>query len=1468
MAFDTDERSPIWGFAATSALAGGAGYSIYNNKSAITEILRSNPGSVNESVISAVARAPSFNVGRTFSSALDSNAVQGFASTIQSQVGTGVAKSDIFHSAYESMISTGKITPSDALSRLAGIKEETNVLGALGVASEAIETGGGNAGVFTSRLKDLAIGKRMSRLSSLSASPGDFGIGLPQSLQYSDLAEPFRQRRAQLVENISAAATNKELMPTFGTIYKGTVDNPLMSVMVGNEEFNIPLNTKAKSINLGGTNYNLRGAYGPGGQEMSYSELMEGTIKDMLAKSRNQTQLRQEVHKANQRLIQNIRDRDSAHLAAAIWSAPDQALTSGGLAANRLRNLERVAFGLDDEGIQSMIGTKVYPYTSPVSAAKGTMSSVHLPQYLFGDLGLLSSPESRPGQFIRGEWGSTKAAKEAALNRNFVGELGNYYNRLERKGVTEGYKQLAYNGLSAADERAYAVPQLLTYYAKPAGADTSGLGFADPVLNRLMAAEENVVSPEAAALMEHERSFMKRISLGKGLETESRILEALKEKTQGEFVGLNIAPAPGQGYEYGVELSSGKRLTLQESEALSQRIVGAQLVGNDEAIIHLKESRRLTPGQWLKTFSEEQKGLTAAADSERWNKILGAIGINEAGGQQIEQVTAGKLVQREKRALITQQMEAMSVFAAQKLQSGVDAPAEAAIRNFLQDPAKASRVSQLMAGEGANAHIAIQKNLIGLARNKFGFSPTEMGMTFGLADKDVFNQLVKAGSLRAEEAYGIYNSKGVIGLGKGFVGDLASANWGRGSFEQTGFRLLSMKGQEGIDYAAELSKRIMNKGELGALSKMEMSILNEDSFMSKISRGALEGIGEGDLIREKGRYVDLGVSLKSFGRSNALYIPGTNEAPYSIGRTVARTKEIESPLEKELQYFQKSVQLFKDKKIAEEELELAGEGLRNAVFRATEEQASARGKIIGSRIATNIRQGTGSAHAMSEIDIKRMYNDLLERAAPSQARELRTQLATLEEGGQVATAMWRHPTTGPESLQFVNLKMDTSLAEGMVAVPYKEGKMTISGGAKGGVRTVDLSSMVGVKGDFDRDQLVISAISDADTQRKVARRIANQSEQEYTRYIFNHYGMKDFFDQRTSKGDVLKMNTPEALRAGWTRLTTAKTTTGQVNLALQQFKIGLAYNSPEKYKPMAELFWNLEEAAISGKHGVLNTELYQAIGEASKGGEAGIQKMKQVLTNVFGGENIALTGDITTEAGKTMRQSLSFNVDDLARQAVESGTAVRDEVKVAMDAVRLGKGKSIGDVPLGAHVERMFLRKRGSVDIAGLLLQAGTEDMGGITSKAERTISSLESKATGVLKAIGRNKKFLLGGAAAAAGIMLMAPSVSGVVSNPNMSGGGSNLGEEEISPPPSGSGMTPPPPRPNSSPRIYDIGSSRPTTHANIRMRTNDFDSSYQDFMGKARSLSSSGRVNIKTEDNRHLLDPMSLASKIHERL
>ena len=135
------------------------------------------------------------------------------------------------------------------------------------------------------------------------------------------------------------------------------------------------------------------------------------------------------------------------------------------------------------------------------------------------------------------------------------------------------------------------------------------------------------------------------------------------------------------------------------------------------------------------------------------------------------------------------------------------------------------------------------------------------------------------------------------------------------------------------------------------------------------------------------------------------------------------------------------------------------------------------------------------------------------------------------------------------------------------------------------------------------------------------------------------------------------------------------------------------------------------------------------------------------------------------------------------------------------------------------------------------------------------------------VKSLKGAKAPLMIGAALAAGVMLSAPSVSGVMPMKEGPGGGKNMNMTDMGPP-AGVGMAPPQPRVMSSPKAYDMSGVKMSSRANIRMSMPDASSSSVDFMRQASQLANGGKVRVRTTDDRAALNPHRLASKIHERL
>jgi hypothetical protein len=1467
--FGQDERSPLWGLAAGGSLIGGAAYAGIEYKSAFANALKSG-GNVAADVSSSIASAPGFSTVRNMSPTAGavSDTVSSFLQSVSPDISKREAISDIQQFTYQSLMSGKTATHKEALMAVSDIGRQGSALEAYEAAVEKVGMLGGDIGDLEKEIRTM--GKHRSvLLGNTAVSQGNIGIGYT-STNFNDLSFQARSRYNELTTNLEQALGKERIDWDFKNVndFIGgrTVTTPMAKASIGGETFHIPL--VDTGYTYGGkaytARYATRGGYTATGYKMGYSELAEQTIRDAISSSKNNFEMKQKLSQAHQTLIDQMTDRDSSARAAAVWSLPESVAPSGAAARARLLSQEAVAIGgVRDEEIRALLGEGLYPYTSPSAAAKGTLSTQNLATGLYGDLGVFMSAEERPTQFIRGEWGVTAQSKARA--KAFRGTFGESFSRLDRKMKGNLYDLIAHGeGISAADPRAYSAPQLTTFYAKPASKKTTfGVGYQSDALNSLLSAEEGAISKSVTGQMEYERVIQKKVTLDRGMRANRELLDALAGKEPGS--GLVSFHLPS-GQFVGIEKGTGKEIITGADAAISD-VVGAQVTDVGEANIFIRERRTLSEEEYWKFFSEENKYMASAADDDRMRKILNAAGLEDrvnVAGQKVEAVFSGKLVGRNRMALLNQQIEATAMFLGQKVDKGIIP--SAAVQDFLANPTEALNVKSLISRHAADADYQIQKNLVGLTR-KMGFSEFETQMTFGLMDLDIAAKIEKETGFTGFTKM-VGESTGAVGLSKLKLGDLATEGGaGRiGSFEATGFRALAMKGEIGERYAAELSRRIIGKGEITAADKMLASAIGEQGFLEKLKLKDLQNITDiapEELIQSKGRYVDLGQSFKELGGSSKLYIPGTAEAPELMASTIQKGERVQSDAAKSIMSFRSSLGLYAKGKMTGEEVEAAAAAMRNTLAQVSEQQAFAKGKILGSRVLTGLgrtyKKDT-DVFRVSAGTAKNMFDELLGRATTEeQVNFLKQQRQLAMEEKVVTGGMWRHPTTGPESFQFVKYKVDKNVADGMVAAPSQFGKLHLQGVDP---KTVDVSSMVGFKGDFDRDHFVLSAIADRDTSNRAAKLTEHGAREQYNRYLFNHYAMKDTIEGKMSKSAILDMTSKEALESGYQKLTTAKATTGQVNIALQKLKIGVASAAPEQYRPLAEMFWHLEEAAIGGKHGILETELYQAITHSvNRGGQEGIQNMEAVMRSLMG-EKRTISGEIIDSFGNKVAHQINYDPRQWAETAIGSLDAVRDDVNVVMRATNTAKGRA--NLTLGNIAEQFRARRAGSVDIAQSLMQGTVDDF---TTKTTRAMRKGATKANALLSAVKKAKAPLMVGAAAAAGIMLMAPSTSGVLRKPEGAAGGRNMPPEDYGPP-NGGPMQPPPAGPNRSPRTYDIGSGNRTSHANIRMRINDLDSSSRDFMASARALSDGSGVRINARDDRSILDPRSLAGKIHERL
>ena len=325
--------------------------------------------------------------------------------------------------------------------------------------------------------------------------------------------------------------------------------------------------------------------------------------------------------------------------------------------------------------------------------------------------------------------------------------------------------------------------------------------------------------------------------------------------------------------------------------------------------------------------------------------------------------------------------------------------------------------------------------------------------------------------------------------------------------------------------------------------------------------------------------------------------------------------------------------------------------------------------------------------------------------------------------------------------------------------------------------------------------------------------------------------------------------------------TTSKTAAGPANLALQKAKIAVMEARPSEYRDLGMLYWQLEEAALNAKRGAQAQEVYASMAEALEGRDQA--KLTQIIEALFG-EKQTITGAFGD-------QTYSYTVDPqrLARQTIESLNEVgRERLNAAIVSSRIagGKGKPV-DFGIQAAKSRLQVRQAGSPDVMQEIMYGLSGQGDDMSSRMARKIGQMEGRGARLWTEVKRAKKPLMIGAGAAAALMMIAPSTSGSIRPTDSPQGGRGVTADTMGPP-TGTGMAPPPPGMMHSPRVYNMGGGSRVSHANIRTRLGDFNSSSRDFMQSARQLSNGGHVNISVNDNRHILDPRRLAEKIEERL
>ena len=1465
--FDHGDRSFLWDAAALSAVGAGGFASYRNSGAAFKSALGSSgmsdiPGRV-AGYASDYSRVRSATTG---AAALDAE------SAIYALRGMGdsnAVRQDVAQSMYQSLLKTGRATGEGAYTAFRQVRDAGTVDEAYLLASKNINDFAGDPNLFYSNMREMGIetSSHNPMFTEGVSSSGNFDIRR-KSQNLSKVSPGLRNAALGVRGRFTAAAGSSVSIKDRGIYMMDNV--PFYGMDVAGTSVNVPLaNTP---YTYGGENlttkYTARQAYDKSGNIMNFTEKYVSDMEGVLQGQQTNRAAKNAIQGHHLSLMEQIADRDSQSRAQLLYSQPSRFSVAGTEASNRLSMRQAVFTGgpmteqLREEMVDSTMraGKGMWPIGSPGPVSKGTFFTSNVSEDLYGSIGNLFPIERRPTVSVRSGFGASAAAKINAPA--YGGAFGKHFSRLDRKMQGSAYKDIMYGGLNASDAGAYSSPQMLTYYAKG-----DGDNFAVPELGKIMSPEDAIVNPKSAYMMQTERTTSKVIDLREGMSINPEIQKALA----GQEVGYETTFTGAQrtGNFIGTEANTGKAF-MREAKYGTSEIEGVRLLADRKAEVFMRETYNLTEGgNPLKIFSETEKALARTMSEENFAEHLRVSRGGSAGqivGQEIEQLAYGKMIARNPMALITQQTEAMGMIVGQRLGAGpVSEEALPFAMNFMKDPSRGLAMDLAVKNYGAEeALYQIQRNAVVLA-NKMDFHQKEMQVTFGLMEEGTLSRLVKEGHLRKGQAGAIEASRGVLGLSKSFVGDLSwEGGAGRlASIEQSGLRLLAMKGEGGQRLAAELASRIEGKGYLPAMTMMEGSVLGQEEVLTTAERmrgkiptdkRLLGELGAEELVQEEGRFVKLGRSMKSGGGTNRLYIPGSSEIDDLIRPTLVGGRDtVNPPLLSSLEELRYSL----SSDAGDEAVEAAYLGLRKQTIIETSKQAVGRGRIVGSSFLTPTRQVEGASRSFGISRSKglSMMDDLIGRSNDDAAIQfLEEQKRSFLNNEEILGVVARHPATGPESMQVTRFRMDASLAEEMATSPYATGSVTFGKVTK----PVDVSQAVGMKLDYDRDTISLSLISDKGTYNKFASEEARGMQKGYENYLFRHYAMKEAVVPGMSN---LKMSQSDIIKKGARDLTAAATYTPEVNLAFQKLKIGMAYNSPEEYGSLAETLFNLEEAAISGKQGSLESSLYSELSGSLESKDAA--RMENALTGIFG-EARTISGDINA-FGKTTTQSFDWNPKQTASKLMSIAESTSEEALMAHMTARAAGRR--GSVPSGLKdlVAMRNARLSGSIDAAQTSMEAGRKGIGKALNTASRRATKTATKARGMVGALKAHGGKLGLGVAAAAGIMLMAPSGSGSIGPIEGPQGGRQFRDGDLG---VADGVRHAPRPPNiTSPVIHDISGIQTASRANIRMTLDDYENA-PNLWSNLSNLGSGGNVNVRTTDDREALDPRRLAGKIHERL
>lgn len=1507
---ERDPRSPLWNIGALGTVGAGFAYGMKGNwrdmYSAAKGLTDVGPGVVSDITQSAIRYNP-----LAYSSTMEALGSVAIDPALSSQFGEQISTF-----AYESLtgakIPTGHPEARDAMRRILEFSRTSgqDPMAIYRFAGSEVEKLSGDMGSFNRRVNRVVadpalLSETMSRFKGVRAATEKMGV--QQIISHAQLTAPERRELEHVMGRLRGPGIDVGKLIEVGA---GDVD--LRLTRVGKENvamarigvrgagpIELPLSTGRTPVMYRGeglTRYITRGAWdieGVGAGRAIKTKSFNEYYLDELAKSlttgrRDTAGIKEALHATNRRFSWGMLDEAGEALSrAAVRTPAPEMMGAGGLMREQMLGQQLVYAGenitpeLLEEAIEISARERrpLTPFLGAGGVGKGTLMAGDVRQQYYGPLGELFPAQKAPFQFVREEWGLTEEAVQAATRQpgyRFRGTFGEHTERLmETAGMGPEYERLTGAATRGRAGQVYATPKMTTLYTTDRRDMT-----------RLMSAEEGWIRRSAGELQEYERIRGVKMRVGADMPGHRALVQAMKATPGaiGEYVPLAEAVALERGELIGIEIKTHRRALAGAGPGMEQELIGFRRTRQGEVIAALRETQRATPGLPRKFFGpgDVKHLMHDVADTEFSRRLTQDIGFTAAqqrlAGQQIEQVLAGERLAKNPYALARQQISAMDMLVSSRIDRAGRAEARAlrqAADPFFKDPT--AFLSDVFANQNiksqAELEYQVQRRIVRQAQ-EFGLTQgTAGGLIFGMTREEHMKRMYQEGLIRKAEVRAWSGAEGVIGISTPYMGDLVyEGGTGKmGKMDVAGFRLLSQKGYAGAGdlgaaAAVDIAERTLTPRAYAEISRMHGSIIGARAEgLVGLGAGAAADLAAttGTLARQEGQLYNLGAAAREAGLPKQMYIPGVAAAEQLGPILTGEGELLESELHRRAAGLRSAIQSGDA-----EAMKAAHKRLAQASQKEFARSAVMQGKVVGSRILTGTQQTAAQAAALGEGAIgisgpagARMFEEMIERAPETRRGFLRTQKEAFLAGEAVAGMAWRHPNVGPESIQLAKYKLLEGAQDAMIYMPRARTDIMVGGEL---IKGADVSPLVGFKGDFDKDQFVLSAIGREDVNKRASRALAGDATTKYNQYLGRHYAMERMIKRNLEAqgtGPEI-MRGIEALKEQARAHGYAKMATGQTNIALQQAKIAIAAAAPGQYDELATAMWHLEEtAAIGSKHGldIGGGELYKRLGSAIR--DKNQTEMSNVLRSVFG-EKQQMTSIV-----RGAEAAVQYDPDVYAQRIIGAVKQMPDEVS---EAVRLSSLATKGESRAAAQAmidQYLMVQQGGSPDVAGMLA-GGMEGKPSLMGRVKAGAWQFRRRARAVGQVLSRAKTPLALGAAAAGAVALAAPSISGHLTNPNLQGaaGGKNVDMSD-SIPVSGPEMTPPKQGIMRSPRVYDTGNM--ASRVQTRYNANDIENDRATIMRQVAAMRGNGaNVRMQLKDDRAALDPHMLANKIHERM